>query len=87
MLLITHEGKKSTSNISIEAVSLGQLRSFLTLVELRHWISHRLKSKSYVWNVMIYENTDTISDRNHIAQGYEQLIKIIESIINDLESK
>ncbi len=87
MIIITHDGKRSQSNISFEAVSLAQMRSFLTLVELRQWISHRLKSKSYVWQVVIYENSDTIHDKRHIAQGYEQLIKIIESVINGLESK
>ena len=87
MIIITHDGKRSQSNIAFEAISLAQLRSFLTLVELRQWIGARLKSKSYAWNVEIYENTDVIVNHRHLAQGYEQLIKIIESVISGLESK
>lgn len=86
MIIITHDGKRSQSNISFEAVSLAQLRSFLTLIELRQWIGARLKTKSYAWSVEIYENTDVVVNHRHLAQGYEQLINLLKQDISQLEN-
>lgn len=87
LFFLTSDNGKTRSNISLEAVSLAQLRSHLTRKDLRLWIAARLKAKSYRFQLEVFENSDLLKDITFTANGYEEVIKNVNDILVALEQE
>lgn len=87
LFFLTNENGKTRSNISLEAVSLAQLRSYLSRKDLRLWIAARLKAKGSRFQLEVFENSDLLKDITFTANGYEEVIKNVNNVLVALEQE